>query len=203
MKVGKPRHRNTLWDVRVVTRKEHYAPIAGQLAPFDQHKNALLTHLHKAYKRGPKSEPFDAEKAWRHLTLLAEAYFWRPIRGRETLLPARRVGRLRDLATALSRAHSLATKAMQDDVGDDLFRAWVIGANIPLNCGDGLVRVVNEIEDVVASLATLEAAAARAARDVPTKAGAPSDITSGLYSRVDGALSKEHGSKTRYGSRTL
>lgn len=172
MKIDKRRHRNTLWDTRVVTRKEHYASIAGRLAAFAKHKNDLLAHLRKACERSPKSEPFDADAAWRHLSLLAEAYFWQPIRKQETLLPARRVDQLRDLAKALGRAHRLADKALQDDVGYDLFRAWVAGANIPLN-DDGLMGVIHEIKKVVESVATLEAAANRAARHVPTKAGAP------------------------------
>jgi hypothetical protein len=88
------------------------------------------------------------------------------------VLPARRKERLRDLAKAVRRARGIAEKAMQDDVGGDLFLGWCAEANItPALHGR---RIVVEIKKVVASLATLEAAASRAARDLPTKAGPPS-----------------------------
>ena len=58
-------------------------PLAGSekvragLACFDQHKEALLAILRKAYERDPKSKPFDAENAWWHLSFLAADYFGR------------------------------------------------------------------------------------------------------------------------------
>jgi len=166
-----------LWDKPLPTRKEVYAPIAEQLAAFDRHRPNLLGHLSKAHKRGPKSAPFDETSAWRHLTYLAETYFMRPIRKQETLLPSRRIDRLDDLAKALRKAHRLVDSAMKDDVGDDLFRGWCVEAKEPpqgLNDDDWPFRIINQIKEVATGLATLKAAAQRAARDVPRKgAGTP------------------------------
>jgi len=167
-----------LWDGRIPTEKEVYAPIAGQLTAFKQHRRDLLARLRNAYDRGPKSGPFDEVGAWRHLTYLAQQYFWRPIR--KPLLPSLRATRLDDLAKALRKARHLVEKAMPDDVGDDLYHGWC-EANITPGSPQGLkdrtllFRIVDEIRAAATGLANLEAAAQRAAqtlRTVPKKKGA-------------------------------
>jgi hypothetical protein len=175
MKVDRPRRKNTLWDIEF----EERVPDA-RLAAFDRHKAALLAHLRNVHKRGLKSEPFDADKSWRDLTRLVQFYFWWTKMKQETMPAADRVERLRELEKALGRARGMADKAMQDDVGLDLFGAWFAGTNIPLASvvlDDGgssvLTRIADEIKNVVASLATLETAAHRAAHDVRTERGRP------------------------------
>jgi hypothetical protein len=174
MNVNKPT-RNTIWSVEV----ERLAPFAAELAAFSAHKQTLLDNLHKVHERCPKSEPFDEDESWRALTRAAIWCFKR--RKIETVLPARRRERLRDLAKALRRSHRMAHKAMQDDVGFDLFRGWCDEANISptspqvlnANGSSVLTRIADQIKEVVASLATLEAAASRAARGVSMRAGRP------------------------------
>jgi hypothetical protein len=145
---------------------------SAELTEFDRHKKILLGHLRSAYELGPKSKIFDEDYWWRRLRGAAGWAFRRPKIKQRTVLPARRKERLRDLAKAVRRARGIAEKAMQDDVGGDLFLGWCAEANItPALHGR---RIVVEIKKVVASLATLEAAASRAARDLPTKAGPPS-----------------------------
>jgi hypothetical protein len=104
--------------------EELKAEIDAGLAAFEQHKISLLEHLQNVYQRGPKSEPFDAEKSWQGLTRLAWMYFWRARLKQETVSAAHRVERLRDLARTLGRARRMVEMAMQDDVGNDLFSAW-------------------------------------------------------------------------------
>lgn len=169
MTVDKPTRKSAIFNI------EFEKPDPG-LAAFYQHKNDLLNNLRELHGRGPKSEPFDEDKAWRALIRAAQWYCRRPKIRQKTVSPARRVERLHDLAKALGRAHKMAHRALQDDVSTDLFRGWCAAANTSsaasgaLNA-DRLTRIAEEITEVVGSLATLEAAASRAARNVPTKPG--------------------------------
>lgn len=169
MIVNKPKRKNTI-----------QAPFAAELAAFERHKKPLLDVLRKVHGGGPKSEPFDEEDSWRALTRAAIQYFRGPEIKQKTMLAARRVERLNDLAKALGRARHEAHKAMQDDVGWDLFRGWCAETNTSpaladLNA-DGssvLTPFANQFKKVVGGLTALEAAAHRAAGDVRTKAGPP------------------------------
>jgi hypothetical protein len=148
---------------------------SAEFAEFERHKKTLLDHLRSAYELGLKSKPFDEDYLWHRLRGAAFWVFRRQKNKHRTVLPARRKERLRDLANAVRRARGMVEKAKQDDVGWDLFSGWCAEANItPASPGDGLLRIIDEIKKAVAGLATLEAAASRAARDLPTKAGSPS-----------------------------
>lgn len=138
-----------------------------EFAGFERYKKTLLDHLRSAYELGPKSKTFDEDHLWHRLRGAAGWVFQR--RKKRTVLPARRKERLRDLAKAVRRARVMAEKAMQDDVGGDLFSGWCAEAKI-----NPALRNIDEIKVVVASLAALEAAASRAARDLLTKPGPPS-----------------------------
>jgi hypothetical protein len=165
----------TIFNVEL-ERRETYG---AQLPDFERHKRDLLDILRKVHGGGPKkSEPFDGVDAWHALVRCATWYFKRSIAEHKRLLPARRVERLLDLASALDRARRLTDNARQDHVGVDLFRGWCAEANIPVDSkqimnDDGESAVLDEITAAVACLTTLEAAARRAARDIPTKAGPP------------------------------
>jgi hypothetical protein len=158
--------------------EELEAEIDAGLAAFEQHKISLLEHLQNVYQRGPKSEPFDAEKSWQGLTFLAGLYFSRARLKQDTVPAADRVERLRELARTLGRARRQAEMAMRDDVGEALFRAWR-DANVRYDPDldstgpQTLVRIDHEFEKVIASLAALEAAARRAADEVPKARGRP------------------------------
>jgi hypothetical protein len=128
------------------------------------------------YESGPKSKRFDAEKSWRPLDRIAWMYFWHEGERRRTTPAADRVRRLRELAKALGRARRLVEKAIQDDVGNDLFSAWC-DANVRYDIDPAppltLVRIDDEFEKVIASLPALEIAALRAADEIPKKDGRP------------------------------
>jgi hypothetical protein len=162
---------HTIFDAEFVFRKS----CTAELASFERHKTALLDILRKAHAGGPKSKPFDEQPAWRELISAAAWYFRRPIINQKTLLPGRRVERLRELAKALRRAQDLAQKAVQDDVGIDLFRGWCAETkrNIPPSEQE-LDAIASEITQAVAALAALKAAADRAAQGARKKAGRPS-----------------------------
>jgi hypothetical protein len=179
--------------------EELKAEIDAGLAAFEQHKISLLDHLQKMYQRGPKSEPFDAEKSWQDLTSLAGLYFWRARLKQDTVPAAHRVERLRDLARTLRRARRQAE--MRDDVGDDLFSAWCeasvrydLDPTPPLT----LVRLDHEFEKVIASLAALETAARRAADEVPNARGRPKGsafLSRGFIEGLAGVYQNSTGSK--------
>ncbi len=176
------------------------APFAAELSAFSQHKQTLLDHLRSAHRLG-MSKPFDADESWSALTRAATWYFKRPMIKRQTVLPARRVERLCDLAKALESARKLAHKAIQDGIASDLFRGWCAEANISSFALDpsrphSLTRTTADLNRAVESLASLHAAASRAARDISPKAGppggngilAPLDIAvlAGVYERSTG-----------------
>jgi hypothetical protein len=177
------------------------AEIDAGLAAFERHKISLLEHLQNVYQRGPKAEPFDAEKSWRGLTCLAGLYFWRARLKQDTVPAAHRVERLRDLARTLGRARRQAEMAMRDDVGDDLFSAWCeanvrydIGPTPPLT----LVRIDHEFEKVIASLAALQTAACRAADEVHKARGRPKGsafLSRGFIEGLAGVYQSSTGSK--------
>jgi hypothetical protein len=183
MSINKSWH--AIFDVEL-ERRETYA---AELLAFERQKNTLLDILRHVHDCGPKKpEPFDEDDAWRALVRAAVWYFKRSIIKQKTLLPARRVERLDDLADALGVVRNLLNKARNDDVGLDLVRGWCAENNIPagseLIMSDyGKSAVLDEITSAVAVLTALEAAARRAAGDVPTKRGAPGGT--GILSLAD------------------
>lgn len=172
---------HTIFDVDLESKPFYTA----ELASFERHKTALLDILRRAHDGGPKSNPFDGQAAWRQLISAAVWYFRRPIIKQNTLLPARRFERLHDLAKALSLARRLAHKAVQDEVGIDLFRGWWTETErYASTVSEQTVNAVaDEITEAVAKLAALEAAARRAARDVRKKVGPTSGT--GILSMAD------------------
>jgi hypothetical protein len=158
-----------IFEVDHISRKTH----AAEFALFERHKSTLLNILRDAHDGGPRLKPFDEQYAWSALMGAAMWYFPHPILERNAMLPARRFERLQNLAKALGRARRLANAAMQDNVGRNLFRGWWTankGSKKPIT-NELLDAVSDEITDAVAKLAALEAAASRAARDVPKKVG--------------------------------
>jgi hypothetical protein len=161
------------------------AAIDAGLTAFETHKENLLAVLRNAYEHGPKSEPFDADKAWRRLTFLAGTYVWEARIKPEIIPPTKRRKRLRAFERAMGKARAMADQAMQDDVGDDLYGAWC-KANIRYDADFDpkppvtLVRIIDEFKKVVASLSILEAAASHAADDVlPRRSGKPANLAIG------------------------
>ncbi len=165
----------TLPDART---DEGRAAIKAGSVKFDQRKNkeALLAILRRVYGRGPKSEPFDADKSWRYLVALAQFYLWEATTKQETVSGATRVKQLNRLVMALGRARAMVDQEMRDDFGCALWSAWWDG---PEYTPDGPLIELGEREfkKLVASLATLETAAMRAWRhaddEVATRSGRP------------------------------
>ena len=185
--------RRTLWDdleLAPDTGTEAVkAAIEPSLTAFKRQKEKLLDILRKAYRRGPKSEPFDADNAWSRLTSFAESYYWMERTKQDVTRGAERVARLRELAKALGNARAVIDKVMQDDVGDALRASWWEGTSeyakakpffggLFYRYADGKGHFVDiggkfekVVETEVAGLVALEAAAIRAADDVPTRRG--------------------------------
>ncbi len=161
---------------------DYEAPDDARIAEFDKHKKTLLGMLRNQYERGPKSNPFDEDKAWRSLTGLARFYFELGNVKQKTVPAWERRERLRDIAKNLRPARRLVDRIMQLDVGSDLYSAWCeVNAYFkgdpnelePIKVFDP-VRTKNEFDKIVAGLATLEAAASRAADNArATKQGTP------------------------------
>jgi len=147
------------------------------LAEFDQHKETILKLLRNVYKRGPKSNPFDGDKAWRRLTGFARFYLGRGSEKQEAMPAADRIERLRDIAKILSRARRLIDRTMQNEAGDELFSAWWEGAGSEYAKADGSFDpryMERKFKKVVKGLAVLETAASYGADHVaPPKRGRP------------------------------
>lgn len=148
----------------------------AKLAKFGENKKDILDKLRT------KSKHFDKEKAWRSLTGFARSYFARGSVKQRTMPAWERRERLREITKNLRPARRLVERIMQIDVGGDLYSVWCeanpyFRGNLndlePIKVFDP-VRTKNEFDKVIAGLATLEAAASRAADDVrPTKRGTP------------------------------
>src|SRR5262245_34386825 len=95
------RHRNTIWNIKVQTSEEAQAPLAKQLASLESHREDLLNKLRRAYERGPKSKPFDAEGSWSDLTRIADRYLWADRMKQDRMPAGTRVKRLGELASIL------------------------------------------------------------------------------------------------------
>jgi hypothetical protein len=148
------------------------AVIEVDLAAFDRHQEALLTILRNDYERGPRAEPFDANRSWRGLISLAGTYL-REGRAKNELMPAAaQVARLRELEKIFGKARVMADKAMQDDVGSALCTSWWEGTSECTEAGGQFVDLLDiDREFEVATLAALETAAIRAASNVRTGRG--------------------------------
>jgi hypothetical protein len=167
---------------------DYEAPDDPRLAEFDKHKKKLLDMLRQAYERGPKSTPFDADKAWRSLSGLARFYFGLASVKQKTMAAWERRERLREIAGKLNPASRLVGRTVKTDAGDDLYSAWCEANAYFRHDPEELeaprtperfkvfdpVRTKNEFDKVVAGLAALEVAATRAADHVgATKQGTP------------------------------
>ena len=162
-----------------------HAPIAKQLADFEEHKQTLLNALQKGRKIGRNSEAFDADRSWDDIARLARHYFWGRLMEHSALSTRETIKRLQQLSNALRKAHGLTRRAIGDGVADELFRAWFVQKNIsPIsavraatinNEGSSLARVADNIKGMVEALATLAALSHTAATiaDVPSKGGRP------------------------------
>jgi hypothetical protein len=168
---------HTIFDVQFESRESY-----PELPSFERHKTSLLDILRKA--RDPKSKPFEEQLAWRKLIIAAVWYFKRTKNDQKELLPSRRVERLlHDFVKPLRRVLGGAQKALQDDVGSDLSRGWWAETKGSDTSMQAVNAVADEITDAFAKVAALEAAAARAARDLPKKVGARSET--GILSMHD------------------
>jgi hypothetical protein len=105
------------------------ATIEARLAAFDEHKEKLLALLDYAHKRGLQAKRFDRDKVWSDVKFFAGQLFLQESAKLEqlTMPPADRVKRLRKLEDTLSRSRRELNKAIKDDVGDELCRAWLKG----------------------------------------------------------------------------
>lgn len=152
------------------------AAIEAGLTTFEQHKDRLVAILHNEYERGPKSEPFDAERAWGHLQSLASQYFWWKRVARQARPARDRSKRLRKIARALGRACYLINEAKKDALIEHLYSAWCdqnVRNDVVPEGPLVLVRFSDEFDKVLVALSTLEAATLRALEDKPSTTPGP------------------------------
>jgi hypothetical protein len=152
------------------------AAIDAGVVAFETHEENILAVLRNAYECGAKSEPFDANRTWRHLTSLAFVHFWRKKLKQEAVLAADRSKRLRRIAKVLGEACRLFDEAKQDELINDLYSAWCDQNVKPDTVPDGpleIVRFSDEFDKVVATLSTLKAAACKAREEVILRDGRP------------------------------
>jgi len=119
-----------------------------------EHKELLLDHLRKTYDRGPKANPFDAEKAWRQIEVTAQLYLVRNMlveeRKRTKVNVAQRY--YRKIADTLKAAHALIAEAQRSDyLSVDLAHEWETTADRSSPV-DQLVRIKDEFNAWLASL---------------------------------------------------
>jgi hypothetical protein len=146
-------------------------------ARLNSHKDKLLENLRYAYKCGPKDRPFDADKAWNKIEILASWYIARREGRQLDPKPSDRVDSYKRLADTLKLAHDMITDALASfDSAGDLIRAWKESSDKDGHeagrRGD-LLDAMTEFVGLVESIATLEAAASRAAKNAHKGPGAP------------------------------
>jgi hypothetical protein len=162
MSIGKPPEQ-TFWKV-----------VAADIIAFDQHKNAMLNDLIKAYESGRNANAFDANKAWVDLTRVAKFYFSDRAMRQEAIIPAERVKRLNAFAKALRSARG----TIGNDIDGDLLRGWIAAVGLTVDslvvdAGVALQRETDELNKALANLVILETAARRATSTVRTQRGRP------------------------------
>jgi hypothetical protein len=174
---------NVFQTISIVSREEAQAPIAAKLAAFKKHKDVLLNKLRDEYECGSRAGLFDEAKSWRDLSQLAQSFFWFEMnRKKVPISGAERSKRLRQLAAALRRARGLTDRAMKDELGNFLYRAYCstkdIGpyseVTIEKDGSSALTRLLDEMKEMATALTKLEAIAhTAAANDKPDKGGRP------------------------------
>jgi hypothetical protein len=175
--------------IPILSEKDALAPIAKQLAAFEEHKRDLLDTLQKGHKIGQQSIPLDADKSWEDIIHLARHYFWGRVMEQDARSNRQSIKQLQGLSKALRKANGLTQRAIRDGVADELFKAWFVQKNISLISAvdidlatpidkDGssfLTRIADDIKEMMETLATLAALSHTAASiaDVSFKGGRP------------------------------
>ena len=153
------------------------AEIEARLTAFDEHKENLLDLLRKVHGRGPKTKPFDADKAWRSLRFSAFVYLqseWEVSKKQTMTRAGDRAKLLRQLGSALRDARCKADEAMKTG---HWFLEWAIANGNPNFTDPRIELYQDEFETRVACLKGLEEAAYQAAETVRMKRGRPSGTT--------------------------
>jgi hypothetical protein len=189
--------------IPIVTRKEARAPISAKTAEFEKQRQNLLNKL----RRGSRTNPLDETASWRELCRLAELYFRIDVSAAMSSTELRK--RLGTLADALRKARNLMDRALNDDAGNYLYRAWCAKNGIQLNStvpieldgSSALTRGVDEIKEMTTALAKLEEVAhAAAASDKAVTAGRPALLPRDCIQDLARVYRKSTGSKPGLGA---
>jgi len=146
------------------------AEIATHAANFKRHRKELLDILRKE-----QTEPFDDNAVWKKIEFTAWVYLQREVtlrREKARMSDANRVKLLHQLEDALSKARSLANKAMKT-VRGHWFTEWAEVHGNPDFTNPIIHRYDEEFDKRVAVLKELEEAAYRATETVRKKRGRP------------------------------
>ena len=153
------------------------AAIEKHLAKFRERKNVLLTSLRSAHDRGSKAKPFDNDKLWSQIEILAYIHYSRLRIMHATVSAGDRRAQYREIADTLRRAHTMLEEALQSsDLANDLIGSWWHGTAEYAEA-DGhfvdLLYIENKFKKMIKKLTVLESAATRAADEVQRGRGRP------------------------------
>ena len=170
------------WDdgIEFEQEEELASPITqaldARVDAFKTYKEKFVAILRDAWKRGPRSEPFDVDLVWRRLTFWAVEYFRRKSPKRKAVPTAERSERLGKIAKVLGEVCRLFDEAEQDDLINDLHSAWRDQITDRGGDPDGLIlhgAVPREFARIIATLSRLHAAACKARDKVVPREGRP------------------------------
>jgi hypothetical protein len=157
--------------------KRSRTTVEGRLAAFNRHKGGLLRQLRNECSR--TGQPFDSDRAWRELGLLAWSYLDREVRTPIAAARCRHIAaQLRQLEQTLAGVvHGLHETHHNRDF---LLAEWCKTHDDPDFLDDGFVLYERRFDAMVATtlgnLIELEAAAAGAADQLRRKNGRPAGI---------------------------
>jgi hypothetical protein len=153
------------------------AAIEEQLTKFREHKEVLLSHLENAYDRSAKAEPFDKDKSWSQIEMLAHFQYAYTRLKQQGIRAGERRTRYREIADVLTRARSMIEDAMRSpDLADDLIGSWWQDTTEYAEAGGrfvDLLYIEGEFEKMTKGLAALEEAAVRASHGAQQGPGRP------------------------------
>jgi hypothetical protein len=146
---------------------------------FERYKERFVAILRDAWNRGPKVEPLDVDRAWRDLTSVASVHLQRKTRKRKAVPAGERSKRLGKIAKALGEACCLLDEARRDDLIKDLYSPLRDQFEKEGECVNELkldemvVVVPRALNEIIATLSKLHAAACQARDDVVPQKGRP------------------------------
>jgi hypothetical protein len=184
------------------------ATIDKFLVQFGSHKETLLSLLRDAQNGDSTADPFDAERAWHNIELLARLFHAQDLEKQKAMSNAEREARFRKIAEILGRARDLIDDAMNAPdlaLANDLVSGWWEGTSEYAEAAGrwaDLLYIQSEFKKTLENLAALQSGAVRAADGAHKGRGRPRGglvlTPNHIYSLAD-VYRSSTGSKPRAG----